>query len=132
MPFFTGKKDKKKILLVDDNLVQLSMVEVLLKKNYEVTSAKSGSQALDYLIHGLVPDLILLDIIMPNMDGWETFGRLKAISLLHKVPIIFLSSISEKTEIDRAMSMGAFDFISKPFNNKDLIKRINAAISKNE
>ncbi len=86
----------KKILLVDDNEVQLSISEVQLNKEYEVTTAKSGKEALDYLFHGYVPDLIMLDILMPDMDGWETFGRLRAISKLHEVPILFMSSINDK------------------------------------
>ena len=130
MAFFGGNKEKKKLLLVDDNLIQLSIVEILLRKNYEVTTAKSGKEALDYLLQGLVPDLILLDILMPNMDGWEAFGRIKAISLLHNVPIVFLSAINEKAEIDRAFEMGAADFITKPFNGKEFLERIKKAIKK--
>jgi len=130
MTLFGDKKEKKKILLVDDNLIQLSIVEILLRKNYEVTSAKSGKEALDNLLQGLVPDLIVLDILMPNMDGWEAFGRIRAISLLHNVPIVFLSAVNEKTEIDRAFQMGAADFITKPFNGKDFLERIKKAIKK--
>ena len=125
-----GEKAKKKILLVDDNLIQLSIVELLLRKNYDVTSVKSGKEALECLLKGLVPDLIVLDILMPNMDGWEAFGRIKAISLLHNVPIVFLSAINEKEEIDRAFEMGAADFITKPINGKDFFDRIKKAIKK--
>ena len=124
--------EKKKILLVDDNEVQLSIVEVQLKKDYEVTTAKSGKEALERLFKGYIPDLIILDIIMPNMDGWETYGRLRAISLLHNVPIMFLSFVSEKPEIDRAYEMGAVDFITKPYNNSDFRKRIKKALKKHE
>ena len=122
--------EKKKILLVDDNEVQLSVAEVQLKKEFEVTTAKSGKEALDHLFHGLVPDLIMLDILMPDMDGWETFGRLRAISKLHEVPILFMSSINDKEEIDRAFDMGAADFIIKPFKSKEFLERIGKAINK--
>jgi len=121
---------KKKILLVDDNEVQLSISEAQLNKEYEVTTAKSGKEALDYLFHGHVPDLIMLDILMPDMDGWETFGRLRAISKLHEVPILFLSSINDKDEIDRAYDMGAVDFIIKPCNSTDLLERVKKAVKK--
>jgi len=124
--------EKKKILLVDDNELQLSITEIQLKKQYEVTTAKSGKEALDHLFHGLVPDLIMLDILMPDMDGWETFGRLRAISVLHEVPIIFLSSVNDKEEIDHALDMGAADFIVKPFNSKEFLERIGKAIKKKE
>jgi PleD family two-component response regulator len=121
---------KKKILLVDDNEVQLSISEVQLNKEYEVTTAKSGKEALDYLFHGHVPDLIMLDILMPDMDGWETFGRLRAISKLHEVPILFMSSINDKEEIDRAFDMGAVDFIIKPCNSTELLERVKKAVKK--
>jgi len=124
------KKDKKKILLVDDNEVQLSITEIQLKKEYEVTTAKSGREALDHLLHGFVPNLIILDILMPDMDGWETFGRLRAVSVLNETPIVFLSSLNDKKEIDRAFDMGAADFIVKPFNRKDFLKRVEKAVKK--
>jgi len=121
---------KKKILLVDDNEVQLSVSEIQLNKDYEVTTAKSGKEALDYLFHGHVPDLIILDILMPDMDGWETFGRLRAISKLHEVPILFFSSINDQKEIDRAFDMGAVDFIVKPCNNIELLDRVKNVVKK--
>ena len=119
---------KKKILLVDDNEIQLAFTEVQLQGKYEVATAKSGKEAIDRLIHGFMPDLILLDILMPDMDGWETFGRLKAVSLLHESPIVFLSSLNEKEEIDRAFQMGAADFIVKPFEEKDFHARIKKVL----
>jgi len=122
--------DKKKILLVDDNEAQLSITEIQLQKEYEVTAAKSGKEALEHLFHGLVPDLIVLDILMPDMDGWETFGRLRAVSVLHETPIVFLSSIDKKEEIDRAFEMGAADFIVKPFKSNEFLERISKAINK--
>jgi len=121
---------KKKILLVDDNEVQLSVAEIQLKKEYEVTAAKSGKEALDHLFHGLIPNLIILDVLMPDMDGWETFGRLRAISKLHEVPIVFLSSINDKNEIDRAFDMGAADFVIKPCSSSEFLERIGKAIKK--
>jgi PleD family two-component response regulator len=101
-----------------------------LKTNYEVTKARSGNDALDYLFRGFIPDLIILDILMPEMDGWETFGRLRAVSKLQEVPIVFLSSISDKKEIDRAFGMGAVDFIVKPCNNIELLDRVEKAVKK--
>jgi DNA-binding response OmpR family regulator len=123
---------KKKILLIDDNEILLSIAEVQLKKEYEVITAKSGREALNHLFHGFIPNLIILDILMPDMDGWETFGRLRAVSKLHEVPIIFLSSINDEKEIDRAFDMGAADFIVKPCNGKEFLERINKAVKKEE
>jgi len=121
---------KRKILIVDDNEVQLSFTEAQLKNEYEITTAKSGKEALDHLFHGYVPNLIILDILMPDMDGWETFGRLRAISKLHEVPILFFSSIDDQKEIDRAFDMGAVDFIIKPCNSIELLDRVKKAVKK--
>jgi len=126
------KNNKKKILLVDDNEVQLSITEIQLRKEFEIIAAKSGKEALDFLFHGLVPDLIILDILMPDMDGWETFGRLRAVSALQEVPIVFMSSLDDKDEIDRAYDLGAADFIIKPLKSKEFLERIREAVKKED
>ena len=119
---------KKKILLVDDIETELDFEELILGNEYDIITAKSGKEAIEYFTHGLIPNLIILDILMPDMDGWETFGRLKAISLLNEVPIIFLSSVTEKTEIDRAYAMGVADFITKPYDTQDLLERVKKVL----
>ena len=119
---------KKKILLVDDDETQLAIAETQLEDEYEVTIAMSGDEAVKCLAGGFFPDLIVLDILMPDMDGWETFGRLKALSLLHEVPILFLSTVTEQSEIDRAYEMGATDFLTKPIEGDDFKTRIKKAL----
>ena len=123
-----GNTSKKKILLVDDDEIGLIITENFLKRKYEIITARSGKEALDHLLKGLVPDLVLLDIIMPNMDGWETYNRIKVISFLNDVPVIFLTSISSDFEKNLAVEMGANDYIIKPYEPKDLLKRIRKAM----
>ena len=123
-----ANNSRKKLLLVDDAEVHLEIAEFQLKKEYEITCARSGKEALEHLTNGLVPNLIILDILMPDMDGWETFGRLKAISLLHAVPIIFLSSVTEKDEMDRAYNMGAAGFITKPYEEEELLGMVRKVL----
>jgi len=120
----------KKILLVDDDETHLAVAENLLKKQYEVITAKSGKEALELFLHKVVPDLILLDIVMPNLDGWETFNRLKAISLLQDVPIAFLTSLTESDEAKRAREIGAVDYIEKPYKSADLLNRVEKILKK--
>jgi len=122
----------KKILLVDDNEVHLVVAEHTLKDKYEIITAKSGKEALGFLSKGVVPNLILLDVLMPDMDGWETYNLIKGISLLRNVPIAFLTSLTGESERCYASGLGAEDFISKPFDNEDLLKRIAAILEKNE
>jgi CheY-like chemotaxis protein len=116
--------DKKKILVIDDDEVHILTAESFLKDDYEVFSVKSGKEALEHLIKGNIPNLLLLDILMPNMDGWETFNRIKAISCLEDVPIIFLTSVSEIAEEKRAFEIGAKDYIKKPYVKNELLDRI--------
>ena len=121
---------KQLILLIDDDEIHLEIAKNILKSKYEIITAKSGKNALEVLIKGTTPNLILLDILMPNMDGWETFNRIRGISLLKDVPIVFLTSLNEKAEKERAREMGASDFITKPFQTDDMLKRIEIAINK--
>ena len=124
------ENNRKKILLIDDDAIHLTITENMLKEKFEVHSVKSGRAALLYLVKGDVPDLILLDILMPQMDGWETFNIIKGITLLHEVPIAFMTSITDSSEIEHAHKMGAIDFIMKPFEKEALIKRIENIFKK--
>jgi len=114
----------RKILIVDDNEVHLVIAENILKGKYDVTTAKSGKDALTLLSKGLVPCLILLDVLMPEMDGWETYNKIKGISLLRNVPIAFLTSLDGVREKLYASRIGAADLITKPYDGEELIKRI--------
>lgn len=117
--------DMKKILIVDDNEVHLVIAENILKGKYNVTTAKSGKDALILLSKGHVPSLILLDVLMPEMDGWETFNKIKGISLLRNVPIAFLTSLDGVREKLYASRIGAADLITKPYDGEELLKRID-------
>ena len=119
---------KKKILLVDDDEIILSHAKLILESEYEVITVKSGKEALKLLLQGLVPNLILLDIVMPNMDGWEIFNRLKNILVLQKVPIAFVTSLREEKDEMQAYELGAADFIKKPYIREDLLNRVKAII----
>jgi len=118
------ENDGKKILIVDDNEVHLVIAENILKSKYEVTTAKSGKEALVLLSKGFIPSLILLDVLMPEMDGWETYNKIKGISLLRNVPIAFLTSLDGVREKLYASRIGAADLITKPYNGEELIDRI--------
>ena len=120
---------KKNILVVDDDEAQLFMIKVLLADEFDVATAKSGKEALDLIYKGLVPDLVLLDIMMPEMDGWETFNRMRAISFLHKAPIIIITSFGGEPEKKKAEALGAADFIMKPLSKNDLLGRISRVLN---
>jgi putative two-component system response regulator len=123
----TGK-EKQKILLIDDDTIHLEMVKEILKNGYDVFTAKSGKEALGLFYQGLVPHLILLDLIMPEMDGWDVYSRIKAMSGLHDTPISVFSASTDPKDIQRSQEMGAVDYIKKPVNPDELVRRVGKMI----
>ena len=120
----TAGNAKQKILVVDDDEIHLEMVNAVLEEYYHVFTAKSCKEALGLLYQALIPKLILLDIVMPEMDGWATYGRIKAIGGLYDTPIAFFTSSDDPKDLQRAREMGAVDYFKKPFERDDLVNRI--------
>ncbi|MDR2953207.1 MAG: methyl-accepting chemotaxis protein [Treponema sp.] len=121
--------EKKKVLIVDDDTIHLEMVNTVLSVDYDVTTAKSGKEALGMFYQGLVPQLILLDLMMPEMGGWDTYTRIKGISRLHDTPIAFFTASTDPKDIQHARDMGAVDYIKKPYDKDDLIRRVGRIIN---
>jgi len=122
--------EKLKVLVVDDDEIIRTMVEGMLKDNYEVIVAKSGKEALGLFYQGLVPQLVLLDLLMPKMDGWDAYTRIKAISGLHKTPIAIFTSSDDPKDIQHARELGAVDFIKKPLKKEDMLERLERILKK--
>ena len=115
------------ILAVDDEIENLEMVEYALQDEYEVVSVKSGAMALRYL-SGNRPDLILLDIRMPQMDGIEVYRKIQEQESMQGIPVIFLTSANDVETEDSCFEMGAVDFISKPFEPQIVRRRIKRTL----
>jgi putative two-component system response regulator len=113
----------KQILVVDDNIASLKQIGAQLTSGYEVSLAKSGAMALQ-ICRQERPDLILLDIEMPEMDGFETIRQLKADPVLSPIPVIFLTGNRDAATEIRALRSGAMDFITKPANKDILLHRL--------
>jgi len=126
----TAGNEKQKLLVVDDDAVFLTMVGTELRDYYDVITAKSGKDALGLFYQGLVPQLILLDLMMPDMDGWNTYNRIKAIGGLHDIPIAFLTASDDPKDIQHAHEIGAVDYIKKPCKKADLLHRIGEILKK--
>ena len=117
------------ILVVDDNPNNLRLLTSILKGNgFVVRSVKDGQSALNSAIAN-PPDLVLLDIMMPGMDGYETCERIKADERIRDVPVIFVSALNESFDKVRAFASGGVDYVGKPFNNEELMARILTHIS---
>jgi CheY-like chemotaxis protein len=122
---------KAKILLVDDDALQRDIFKEMLSGDYDVTTLKSGSEAIEHLGNNdNIPALILLDIFMPGMDGWEVFDKINEISVVKNVPIAFLTITTEKTAEIRALEMGAAAFITKSNNPQAILAKIKNILEK--
>lgn len=118
------KNSDIRILVVDDVLKNIQVIGQLLReKGFLVSVAQNGRQALD-IARKNIPDLVLLDIIMPKMDGMETCRRMKKDPDMTSVPIIFLSALSETTDKVRGFKAGAVDYVTKPIDSEELLARI--------
>lgn len=116
------------ILIVDDNPNNLQVLGSILEgKGYEVALAQNGLLALDF-IKKEKPDLILLDIMMPEINGYEICKKLKEDNETKDVPVIFLTAKTETEDIVRGFDVGAVDYILKPFNSAELLARIRTHI----
>ena len=116
--------EKKKLLVVDDTPENLTVIYKLLRDTYEVIGASSGGEALG-LMAATAPDLILLDVMMPEMSGFEVCRILKKEDSFRDIPIIFITALTEEADEARGFEAGAVDFITKPFKPAILKKRIS-------
>ena len=119
---------KQKILLVEDELTLRETIEEILElNNYEVETASNGENAFK-ILENWQPDIIISDVMMPVMSGFELIQRIKLIDHLKNIPIIFLSALVAKNEIKKGMNLGARAFLTKPFIIADLLKLIKQHI----
>ncbi|HEX7663995.1 MAG TPA: response regulator [Polyangiaceae bacterium] len=116
------------ILVVDDNPHNRALAEAHLKSfGYNVAMAESGAQALD-LVKEVSPSLVLLDVVMPKMDGYECCARLRMMKEARDLPIVFLTALSDVSSHQRAMDSGVDDFLTKPINRTELLLRVRSLL----
>ncbi|MGD8623276.1 MAG: response regulator, partial [Anaerolineae bacterium] len=114
-----------RILIIDDQEELIVLLRRKLEKEgYEILAASDGLQGLR-LVQSKEPDLVLLDIMMPRMDGWEACRRIREIS---DIPIIMLTALHKELDIVRGLELGADDYVTKPFSLMELAARIRATL----
>jgi DNA-binding response OmpR family regulator len=135
LPRVTGNilpKIKKKVLVVDDEKDIVELISFNLARNgYDVLTAHNGNDALE-IAEREMPDLIVLDIMMPGIDGTEVTRRLKASPKLATIPLILLTAKSEETDVVVGLTLGADDYVSKPFSMKILLARLTTVLRRTE
>jgi len=122
-------EEKKLILVVDDEPRIVRFVQMNLElEGYQVSTASSGLEAIDKVRRG-IPNLVILDIMMPEMDGYETLERIRRVS---NVPVIMLTVKAEEEDKVRGLEFGADDYVTKPFSPRELMSRVKAALRRAE
>ena len=122
-------KGKKTVLVVDDTPDNIALVSALLKGTYKTKIATSGAKALAIVDADTPPDLVLLDIMMPEMDGYEVCERLKADQKTRDIPVIFLTAKAQEEDEERGLELGAVDYITKPISPPILLARVKTHLA---
>ncbi len=116
--------NKNKILIADDNAANRELLEAyLISVDCEIELAVDGQDTLDK-VHGFQPDLILLDVMMPKLSGFEVCKKLKDSPATSKIMVLMVTALNELGDIERAVRAGTDDFLSKPVNKFELLKRV--------
>ncbi|MDH3602969.1 MAG: response regulator [Candidatus Tectomicrobia bacterium] len=116
-------QEQKRILIVDDYPMNIEIMEIALAKDYQLAMASSGEDALATATD-FQPDLILLDVMMPGMDGYETCRRMRATPALCQIKIVMVSAKAMAEERAQGFEAGADDYITKPFAKKELLAKV--------
>ncbi len=126
------KAPAKKILIVDDEPNIIVPLEFLMEQNnYDVRVAENGEQALE-VISTYEPDLILLDIMLPGIDGYEVCQKIRKNPKFKHTKIIFLSAMARSIDVARGMELAANEYITKPFSTADVVEKIKALLEDNQ
>src|SRR6185295_6695973 len=125
-------EEKKTVLVVDDAPANIRLVNEILHKTYTVRVATNGAKALELATGSPHPDLILLDVVMPGMDGYEVCTHLKSDPATRDIPVIFLTGQTEITDETRGFETGAVDYIHKPFSAAVVAARVRTHLTLRE
>ena len=114
---------KNSVLIVDDEKSNLMVLSSILSPEYTIYMTKSGSAAIE-MAAKYVPDIILLDVLMPEMDGYDALTALKASGATQNIPVIFITGLDSIEDVEKGLDLGAADFIHKPFSAKIVTSRV--------
>ncbi len=120
---------KQSILVVDDTATNISVLSDLLRKNYKVKAATNGQDALRICASAPPPDLVLLDIMMPGIDGYEVCRLLKLNPATQNIPVIFITAMTEEQDEEKGLNLGAVDYITKPFTPAIVLARVRTHLA---
>lgn len=116
------------LLIVDDSAENLIVLTELLQPQYRVLAAASGKDGLRVANSQQQPDLILLDVLMPDMDGYAVLSKLRENSVTRDIPVIFLTALAESGDLERGLQLGAADYITKPITPAVVLARVRTQL----
>ena len=119
---------KKKVLVADDELIIRSLLNNFLSQYYEVTLKSNGLEALMWMQEGNRPDVIIVDMVMPEMSGLDFLKNTKASGYFRQIPVLMISSFEDSNEKIKCLKNGADDCLAKPFNPEELLARIETVL----
>lgn len=123
-----GAEDKR-ILIADDDPVILRLIQVNLElEGYQVLTANNGQEAVD-AANAEIPDLVILDIMMPRLDGYQACEQLKSNDVTKEIPVIFLSAKAQSGDIEKGRSYGVAEYLTKPFDPSELLEVVERHVS---
>jgi DNA-binding response OmpR family regulator len=124
-----NKQKKPIVFIVDDVPKNLQVLgNTLRNRDYNISVATSGEQALS-MMDKILPDLILLDVIMPGIDGFQVCKKLKTSEKTKDIPVIFLTAKTQTEDIVKGFELGAVDYVTKPFNKEELLARVHTQLA---
>jgi len=119
---------KYQVLIIDDDKAMCQLLEKLLESNYKIVTKNDGMSAMHWLAQGNLPDLIISDLDMPNINGEEFISNLKSSGYFNEVPFIVITGDTSKEQKLKCMSLGVHDYFEKPFNPKDLVFSVDVVL----
>lgn len=119
---------KKTIIIVDDEPMIQLLLKQLFKNDYDVQMFSNGKEALGWMYSGAIPDAAIIDLQMPEMNGYELLGHLKTSGYFEKIPVFVLSAEETSSDRIKCLEMGAEDYVTKPFNPKELKIRVQRVL----
>lgn len=120
---------RKRVLIVEDDFFVRTLLNFLLKEQFEVVSVENGHRGLIWMDKGNLPDLILSDIDMPQLDGFDLLGHLRRSGYYRDIPVIMLTGFDDEQTKAKCLSAGATNCLTKPFNPPDLLEAINSVLN---
>jgi CheY-like chemotaxis protein len=123
----------RRVLVVEDEPENRLFIGMMLRnEGYDVTEAEDGPSAFHLLNDGAAPELILLDVMMPGLNGWQVFERLREDPRWQRIPVVMLTALAQRTDVERAVQLGVDGYLTKPFEPTDLLHTIEEMLARRD